>query len=68
LDLTILRESFPQTGVRSCVLKTESKDMQDRACSFFFSGMHAAKESGIALFFAQGPWHRHSRPTSAADG
>ena len=52
LDLTILREVFSQTGANSQVLKTDGEDMQNRDHSCFFSGAHAAKDSGIALFLA----------------
>jgi 3-hydroxyisobutyrate dehydrogenase len=49
LDLTMLREVFSQTGARSGVLETDGEDMQNREHSCFFSGAHAAKDSGIAL-------------------
>ena len=52
LDLTILREVFSQTGANSQVLKTDGEDMQNRDHSCFFSGAHAAKDSGIALTLA----------------
>ena len=52
LDLTMLREVFSQTGANSQVLKTDSEDMQNRDHSCFFSGAHAAKDSGIALSLA----------------
>ena len=48
LDLTMLREVFLQTGATSQVLKTDGEDMQNRDHSCFFSGAHAAKDSGIA--------------------
>ncbi len=48
LDLTMLREVFLQTGANSQVLKTDGEDMQNRDHSCFFSGAHAAKDSGIA--------------------
>ena len=48
LDLTLLREVFLQTGANSQVLKTDGEDMQNRDHSCFFSGAHAAKDSGIA--------------------
>ena len=48
LDLTMLREVFSQTGANSQVLKTDGEDMQNRDHSCFFSGAHAAKDSGIA--------------------
>jgi len=49
LDLDMLREVFAQTGANSQVLKTDGEDMQNRAHDCFFSGAHAAKDSGIAL-------------------
>jgi 3-hydroxyisobutyrate dehydrogenase-like beta-hydroxyacid dehydrogenase len=52
LDLTMLREVFSQTGANSQVLKTDGEDMQNRDHSCFFSGAHAAKDSGIALSLA----------------
>jgi 3-hydroxyisobutyrate dehydrogenase len=52
LDLTMLREVFSQTGANSQVLKTDGEDMQNRDHSCFFSGAHAAKDSGIALTLA----------------
>jgi 3-hydroxyisobutyrate dehydrogenase len=48
LDLAMLREVFLQTGANSQVLKTDGEDMQNRDHSCFFSGAHAAKDSGIA--------------------
>ena len=48
LDLDMLREVFAQTGANSQVLKTDGEDMQNRAHDCFFSGAHAAKDSGIA--------------------
>ena len=48
LDLTMLREVFLQTGANSQVLKTDGEDMQNRDHSCYFSGAHAAKDSGIA--------------------
>ncbi len=53
LDLTILREVFSQTGANSRVLATDGEDMQNRDHSCFFSGAHAAKDSGIALKLAK---------------
>jgi 3-hydroxyisobutyrate dehydrogenase len=49
LDLTMLREVFSQTGANSRVLETDGEDMQNREHTCFFSAMHAAKDSGIAL-------------------
>lgn len=49
LDLSVLREVFSQTGAASRVLQTDGEDMQNRDHSCFFSGAHAAKDSGIAL-------------------
>jgi 3-hydroxyisobutyrate dehydrogenase len=48
LDLPMLREVFLQTGANSQVLKTDGEDMQNRDHSCYFSGAHAAKDSGIA--------------------
>ena len=48
LDLAMLREVFLQTGANSQVLKTDGEDMQNRAHDCYFSGAHAAKDSGIA--------------------
>ncbi len=53
LDLTMLREVFSQTGAASRVLQTDGEDMQNRDHTCFFSGAHAAKDSGIALALAQ---------------
>jgi 3-hydroxyisobutyrate dehydrogenase-like beta-hydroxyacid dehydrogenase len=52
LDLTMLREVFSQTGANSQVLRTDGEDMQNCEHSCFFSGAHAAKDSGIALSLA----------------
>jgi 3-hydroxyisobutyrate dehydrogenase len=49
LDLTMLREVFSQTGANSRVLETDGEDMQNREHEVYFSGAHAAKDSGIAL-------------------
>lgn len=49
LDLDMLREVFAQTGANSQVLKTDGEDMQNRSHDCYFSGAHAAKDSGIAL-------------------
>lgn len=53
LDLTLVREVFSQTGANSRVLVTDGEDMQNRDHSCFFSGEHAAKDSGIALTLAK---------------
>lgn len=53
LDLAMLREVFSQTGANSRVLATDGEDMQNRDHSCFFSGAHAAKDSGIALKLAK---------------
>jgi len=53
LDLTMLREVFSQTGANSRVLETDGEDMQNRAHDCYFSGAHAAKDSGIALALAR---------------
>ena len=49
LDLALVREIFSQTGANSRVLQTDGDDMQNREHSCFFSGAHAAKDSGLAL-------------------
>jgi len=54
LDLDMLREVFAQTGANSQVLKTDGEDMQNRAHDCFFSGAHAAKDSGIARKLGEG--------------
>jgi 3-hydroxyisobutyrate dehydrogenase len=54
LDLTMLREVFSQTGAASRVLQTDGEDMQNRDHACFFSGAHAAKDSGIAIHLAHG--------------
>jgi 3-hydroxyisobutyrate dehydrogenase len=53
LDLAMVREVFSQTGANSGVLQTDGEDMQNRDHSCFFSGAHAAKDSGIALKLAK---------------
>src|SRR5204863_3775514 len=53
LDLAMVREVFSQTGANSRVLQTDGEDMQNREHSCFFSGAHAAKDSGIALNLAK---------------
>lgn len=53
LDLTMLREVFSQTGANSRVLETDGADMQNREHEVYFSGAHAAKDSGIALNLAR---------------
>ena len=53
IDLTMLREVFSQTGANSRVLQTDGEDMQQRDHSCFFSGAHAAKDSGIVLTLAR---------------
>lgn len=49
LDLDMLREVFSQTGANSRVLETDGADMQNRDHDVYFSAVHAAKDSGIAL-------------------
>jgi 3-hydroxyisobutyrate dehydrogenase len=49
LDLDTVMEVFSQTGANSRVLATDGDDMKNRDHSCFFSGAHAAKDSGIAL-------------------
>jgi len=53
LDLTMLRDIFAQTGAASRVLETDGEDMQNRAHDCYFSAVHAAKDSGIALSLAK---------------
>jgi len=53
LDLKVLMEVFSQTGANSRVLATDGEDMVNRDHSCFFSGAHAAKDSGIALQLAK---------------
>lgn len=48
LDLAMLKEVFSQTGANSRVLETDADDMIDRDHECYFSGSHAAKDSGIA--------------------
>ena len=43
---------FAETGANSCVLETDSDDMINRDHECYFSGAHAAKDSGIALALA----------------
>jgi 3-hydroxyisobutyrate dehydrogenase len=52
LDLGMLREVFSQTGANSRVLETDGEDMVNRDHECYFSGAHAAKDSGIALGLA----------------
>ena len=53
LDLKMLMEVFSQTGANSRVLATDGEDMLNRDHACFFSGAHAAKDSGIALRLAK---------------
>ena len=53
LDLAMLREVFSQTGAASRVLETDGEDMQNRDHECYFSAVHAAKDSGIALNLAR---------------
>ena len=64
LDLDMLREVFAQTGANSQVLKTDGEDMQNRSHDCYFSGAHAAKDSGIA--WTLGAEARLSLPLAAA--
>jgi 3-hydroxyisobutyrate dehydrogenase len=54
LDLNTLMEVFSQTGANSRVLETDGEDMVARDHECYFSGAHAAKDSGIALDLADG--------------
>jgi 3-hydroxyisobutyrate dehydrogenase len=49
LNLAMVREVFSQTGANARVLQTDGEDMQNREHSCYFSGAHAAKDSGLAL-------------------
>ena len=53
LDLNTLREIFASTGANSRVLETDGADMQNREHDCYFSSVHAAKDSGIAVALAQ---------------
>ena len=53
LDLAMLREVFGQTGAASRVLETDGEDIQNRDHECYFSAVHAAKDSGIALNLAR---------------
>jgi 3-hydroxyisobutyrate dehydrogenase len=53
LDLKTVMEVFSQTGANSRVLATDGEDMVNRDHACFFSGAHAAKDSGIALALAK---------------
>ncbi len=55
---------FSQTGANSRVLATDGDDMKNRDHSCFFSGAHAAKDSGIAL--ALGKKQKLDLPLAAA--
>ncbi|SVB61172.1 uncharacterized protein METZ01_LOCUS214026, partial [marine metagenome] len=46
LDLNMVMEIFSQTGANSRVLETDGEDMRDRDHECYFSGAHAAKDSG----------------------
>ena len=52
VDLNLLREVFSQTGAASRVLETDGEDMQQRTHDCYFSVVHAAKDSAIALDLA----------------
>lgn len=53
LDLNTVRKVFSETGAASRVLETDGEDMQNRNYDCYFSGAHAAKDSGIALTLAK---------------
>ena len=53
LDLEMLQTVFSQTGANSRVLETDGEDMVARDHETYFSGAHAAKDSGIALSLAR---------------
>lgn len=52
LDLKMVCEVFSQTGAASRVLETDAEDMIERDHECWFSGEHAAKDSGIAAQLA----------------
>lgn len=64
LDLPTVMEVFSQTGANSRVLATDGDDMKNRDHSCYFSGAHAAKDSGIAL--ALGKKQKLNLPLAAA--
>jgi 3-hydroxyisobutyrate dehydrogenase-like beta-hydroxyacid dehydrogenase len=64
----MLREVFSQTGADSRVLKTDGENMQNRDHSCFFSGAHAAKDSGIALPLAEASKKQYDRMVSEGFG
>ena len=49
----MVMEIYSQTGANSRVLETDGEDMRDRDHECYFSGAHAAKDSGIALALGQ---------------
>ena len=51
--MNMVMEIFSQTGANSRVLETDGEDMRDRDHECYFSGAHAAKDSGIALALGQ---------------
>ena len=53
LDLKTVMEVFSKTGANSRVLATDGEDMVNRDHACYFSGAHAAKDSGIALALAK---------------
>ena len=53
VDIGMLREIFSQTGAASRVLETDGADMEARDHECYFSAEHAAKDSRIALAFAE---------------
>ena len=52
LDLEMLQEVFSQTGANSRVLETDGEDMLNRDHETYFSALHAAKDTRIALSLA----------------
>ena len=52
-DLKMICEVFSQTGANSRVLETDAEDMIAREHDCWFSGEHAAKDSGIAAGLAK---------------
>ncbi|MDP0500593.1 MAG: NAD(P)-dependent oxidoreductase [Verrucomicrobiota bacterium JB022] len=53
LDPVMVKQIFSRTGANSRVLETDGDDMIAREHETYFSGAHAAKDSGIALQLAQ---------------
>ena len=63
LDLGMLQEVFSQTGANSRVLETDGEDMLNRDHETYFSVLHAAKDTRIALSLAE---EAHALPVAKA--